>query len=164
MRIFSTAVAAAFLASALAAPGGAQVLTRRDISLQLSRIIADAAFAQCARDGFDVTVAIVDRNGDMKFLLRADSANPHNLDLARRKAYTSRTFGISSLAFSARSAAGQPLEGQRQLVDAIALGGGLPIVAGMDRIGGIGVSGATSQEADEKCAQAGIAAAANQLR
>ena len=87
-----------------------------------------------------------------------------NLDLARRKAYTSRTFGMSSLAFGARSAAGMPLEGQRQLVDAIALGGGLPIVAGMDRIGGIGVSGATSQEADEKCAQAGIAAAANQLR
>jgi hypothetical protein len=59
--------------------------------------IANAAMAACKADGFDVTAAVVDRAGDLKVLLRADTANPHNADLARRKAYTSRTFKVPSM-------------------------------------------------------------------
>jgi uncharacterized protein GlcG (DUF336 family) len=33
-----------------------------------------------------------------------------------------------------------------------------------ERIGGLGLSGAPTQEADEKCAKAGLAAAAGQLK
>jgi uncharacterized protein GlcG (DUF336 family) len=150
---------------ALPIPASAQtVLMERNISLELARIMADASLAQCKTDGFDVTVVVVDRTGEPRLLLRANSSNPHNLDLARRKAYTSRTFGITSLEFGRRTEQGQPLSGQRQLVDVIPLGGGVPVVVAGERIGGIGVSGATSQEADEKCAQAGLAAAAAYLR
>jgi uncharacterized protein GlcG (DUF336 family) len=39
----------------------------------------------------------------------------------------------------------------------IVFGGGLPIAAGQDWIGGIGVSGA-SETQDEECARAGLAA------
>ena len=49
-------------------------------------------------------------------------------------------------------------------VDVIALGGGLPILVGTDKIGGLGVSGAPVQEADEKCATAGLAAVASALK
>ena len=46
----------------------------------------------------------------------------------------------------------------------VPLGGGLPIVIGTERIGGLGLSGAPDQAADEKCARAGLAAAAASLK
>jgi uncharacterized protein GlcG (DUF336 family) len=141
-----------------------QALTERNVSLQLARTIADAAIAACKADGYDVTAAVVDRAGNLKLLLRADSSNPHNADLARRKAYTSRTYGFSSMEFRNRTAGGSDLAGQRQLAEVIALGGGLPILIGNERIGGLGLSGSPTQEADEKCAQAGMAAAKNSLK
>ena len=152
----------------IAALGGAavqgQVLMERNISLQLARIIGDAAIAACKTDGFDVTAAVVDRGGDLKLLLRADSSNPHNADLARRKAYTARTFGVTSLEFAKRTNGATEFSGQRDLVEVIGLGGGLPIMFGNERIGGLGLSGAPTQEADEKCARAGLAAGASQLK
>jgi uncharacterized protein GlcG (DUF336 family) len=163
VRITSTLLIAFLIVMASAAVGG-QVLTERNISLQLARTIGDAALAACKKDGFDVTAAVVDRAGDLKILLRADSSNPHNADLARRKAYTARTFGVSSLEFAKRTNGPTDLSGQRFLADVIPLGGGLPIMIGTERIGGIGVSGAPAQEADEKCAQAGLAAAAGSLK
>lgn len=141
-----------------------QVLTERNVSLQLARVLADAAIASCKADGYDVTVAVVDRAGDLKLLLRHDNANPHNADLARRKAYTSRTYGFGSMEFRNRTAGGSELAGQRQLAEVIALGGGVPIMVGTDRIGGLGLSGSPTQESDEKCAQAALAAAASSLR
>ena len=141
-----------------------QVLTQRSISLQLARTIADAALAACTRDGNDVTAAVVDRAGDLVLLLRSDKANPHNAELARRKAYTSRTFGITTLEFRNRTAGASDFAGQRQLADVIPLGGGVPIRIGTELIGALGLSGSPIQEADEKCALAGLAAAADQLK
>jgi uncharacterized protein GlcG (DUF336 family) len=107
---------------------------------------------------------VVDRAGDVKILLRADTSNPHNADLARRKAYTARTFGISSLEFAKRTNGATEFSGQRFLAEVIPLGGGLPILLGSEKIGGLGVSGAPTQEADEKCAKAGLAAVAGSLK
>jgi uncharacterized protein GlcG (DUF336 family) len=142
----------------------AQVLTERNVSLQLARTISDAAIAACKADGYDVTAAVVDRAGDLKLLLRADSSNPHNADLARRKAYTARTFGVTSMEFAKRTAGASDLDGQRFLAEVVPLGGGLPIIIGTERIGGLGLSGAPDQAADEKCARAGLAAAAAYLK
>lgn len=163
MRFISTLLAAAL---AGVAPSGlyAQVLTERNISLQLARMISDAAIAACKTDGYDVTAAVVDRAGDLKVLLRADSSNPHNADLARRKAYTARTFGVTSMEFAKRTAGASDLAGQRSLAEVVPLGGGLPITIGTERIGGLGLSGAPNQEADEKCARAGLAAASGYLK
>lgn len=141
-----------------------QVLTERNISLQLARVIGDAAIAACKMDGYDVTVAVVDRAGDLKLLLRTDASNPHNADLARRKAYTSRTFGVPSMEFAKRTQGTSDLSGQRYLAEVIPLGGGLPIMFGEERIGGLGLSGGPTQEADEKCAKAALAAAASHLK
>ena len=140
------------------------VLTERNVSLKLAQTMGDAAIAQCKADGFDVTAAVVDRAGDVKVLLRADSSNPHNADLARRKAFTARTFGIPSLEFAKRTNGATEFSGQRFLADVIPLGGGLPLLIGAEKIGGLGISGAPTQEADEKCAQAGLAAVASYLK
>ena len=163
MRVTSILVTAV-LAGAVAVTADAQVLTVRDISLPLARTIADASIAACKTDGFDVTVAVVDRAGDLKLLLRADTSNPHNADLARRKAYTARTFGVTSTEFRNRTTGDGELTGQRYLAEVVPLGGGLPITIGTERIGGLGLSGAPDQAADEKCARAGLAAAATSLK
>jgi uncharacterized protein GlcG (DUF336 family) len=150
-------------ASAAALPVDAQVLTRRDMSLQLARALADASIACAKQDGYDVSVAVVDRAGDLTLLMRGDQANPHNAELARRKAYTARTYGVSTMEFRNRTR-GTDLEGQRELVDIIPLGGGLPVTAGNDRIGGLGLSGAPTQEADDKCANQAIKSVAAMLK
>ena len=163
MRFISTLLLFAFVGAAPAAVHG-QVLTRRDMSLQLAKTIAEAALAACQKDGNNVSAAVVDRSGDLVLLLRSDAANPHNAELARRKAYTSRTFGITTLEFRNRTAGTSEFAGQRQLFDVIPLGGGVPIRMGMELIGALGLSGSPVQEADEKCAMAGLAAAAGQLK
>ncbi len=151
---------------ALAVPLAAQslVLTERNVSLKLAQTMGDAAIAACKADGYDVTAVVVDRAGDVKILLRADSSNPHNADLARRKAYTARTFGIPSLEFAKRTNGATEFSGQRFLADVIPLGGGLPILLGAEKIGGLGISGAPRQEDDEKCAKAGLDAVAAALK
>ena len=155
---------AAALIAAVPYTVNSQVLTERNISLQAAVTIANAAMAACKADGFEVTAAVVDRAGDLKVLLRADSANPHNADLARRKAFTSRTFKVPSMAFAQRTNGATDLSGQRYLADVVPLGGGLPINVGNETIGALGVSGAPTQEADEKCATAALASAASSLR
>ena len=148
----------------LVAPGFSQALTRRDMSLQIARVMADASIAACLKEGStNITVAVVDRAGDLVLLHRSDSANPHNAELARRKAYTARTYGINTLAFRDRTVTGE-FVGQRLLSDVVALGGGVPIRIGDELIGAIGLSGSPMQEVDEKCANAGIAAAAALLK
>lgn len=159
--ILAAGVAAAFVATPVAAQ---QILTERNISLQLARTIADAAIEACKKDNFDISVVVLDRTGAVRIAMRADSAAPHNFDLARRKAYTARTFRRSSADWAKRMNAEPDLAGQRGLAEVIPLGGGLPINAGNDTIGAIGVSGAPGQDKDEACAKAGIEKVADILK
>ena len=109
------------------------------------------------------SVAVVDRAGRIKVLLQGDGGSPHNLELARRKAYTARTFRTPSAAWAKRTETTN--QGQRMLADVIPLGGGLPIMVGDDTIGGIGLSGAVGgQPKEEACATAGIEKVKDQLK
>jgi uncharacterized protein GlcG (DUF336 family) len=157
--------AAAVLALAIT-PSSAQLVTQRTVSVAQALKIVNAAMAHCRNANMgEITIVVVDRNGDPKLMLAADNSNPHNLDLARRKAYTARTFRRPSLEWAERSAPGQPQNGQRDLVDVIPLGGGFPILAGDEAVGGVGVSGSTGgQPGDEACAKAGVDAIAAELR
>jgi uncharacterized protein GlcG (DUF336 family) len=155
------------IAFALAgASANAQVLMEKNISMQMAMTAFQGAVAECKRTGSnDITIAIVDRAGQVALEARANNASPHNLELARRKAYTARTFRSTSMAWRDRSVAGTANAPQRQLAEVIALGGGVPIVVGDEGIGGIGVSGSNGGQAgDEACAKAGLAAIANQLQ
>ena len=88
----ATAVALAVLLM-IPSSGNAQVLMQRDVSLHMALTIAEAALAEC---GVNTSVAVVDRAGRLRVFLQGDGAAPHNLELARRKAYTARTFGRTS--------------------------------------------------------------------
>lgn len=144
----------------------AQVLMEKNISMQLAMAAFQGAVDECKKTGSnDITVAIVDRAGQVALLARANNASPHNLELARRKAYTARTFRSTSMSWRDRTAAGTANAPQRQLAEVIALGGGVPILIGDDGIGGIGVSGSNGGQAgDEACAKAGVNAIASQLQ
>jgi uncharacterized protein GlcG (DUF336 family) len=175
-RLSLSSVAGALLPSAIfasvslvmvATPGHAQALTQQNISVAQAMAVVDAVIESCGGDAdlVTVTVAVVDRAGQPRLMLAADTSNPHNLDLARRKAYTALTFRRTSLEWVARTADGATRAGQRQMVDVIALGGGVPIMIGGEPIGAVGVSGAPGgQPADDACAMAGVAAIADQLQ
>jgi len=147
----------------LANPALAQgVISERNVSTQLARAIADAAMT-CAENGVGLSVAVVDRSGQLRVLMRGDGTPPHGMELARRKAYTARTFRRSSLEWAKRSET--ELAGQRSLAEVIPLGGGVPIQVGNDTIGAVGVSGTSGgQQADDNCAKAAIAKVADQLK
>jgi len=157
------------LLAACAATGSvaqAQTLMQANISAAQARQVIDAIVAECSGTGdlLTVTIAVVDRAGQPVMEIRADTASPHNWELAYRKAYTARTFRRSTLDIRDRTADGAPLAGQRLLTDIAALGGGVPIMMGGEAIGGIGVSGAEGgQDGDHACAMAGLAAIADQL-
>jgi uncharacterized protein GlcG (DUF336 family) len=139
---------------------GAQVLMQRDVSLGMALTIAMTASSEC---GAVTSIAVVDRAGRIKVLLQGDGGSPHNLELARRKAYTARTFRSTSAAWAKRTETTN--QGQRLLTDVIALGGGVPIMVGSETIGGIGLSGAPGGgDKEEACANAGIAKVADQLK
>ena len=158
------AVAAGLLAAGtLAAPAQAQVIMQKDVGVRMGLAIAIGALDQCEQDGNSVSVAVVDRAGRLRVFLQSDKANPHNLELARRKAYTARTFGRTSAEWAKRTAETPEIAAQRKLTDVIALRGGVPIKVGNETIGAVGVSGSSS-EGDEKCAMAGVAKVADQLK
>jgi uncharacterized protein GlcG (DUF336 family) len=143
---------------------GAQVIMERNVSMAMARAIVDGAVEQCQKDGHRVVVVVVDRAGQMVAMQRDDGTNPHNFELARRKAYTSRTFRQTTTEFFHRTEK-QPSTGLRNLPDVIwSGGGGAPIKVGNETIGGVGVSGAPGGTGDDVCAAAGIARIADRLK
>jgi uncharacterized protein GlcG (DUF336 family) len=158
-----TGLAAAAVALALApSMSAAQVQTQRDITWKLGLAVAQGAIAECAKRNVAITVAVVDRAGRVRVFISSDNPSPHNFELARRKAYTARTFNRPSLQWAESTKEGSDLYGQRMLADVIPLGGGYPIKVGNETIGAVGVSG-SNQTGDEACAKAGVDAVADQL-
>jgi len=88
--LFRLGTAAAIAALLLPGSAGAQVLNEKNISVKMALAIAETALAEC---GDHVSVAVVDRTGRLRVFLQGDGAAPHNIELARRKAYTAETFG-----------------------------------------------------------------------
>jgi uncharacterized protein GlcG (DUF336 family) len=137
------------------------VLMERDVSVKMALAIAETALAEC---GQRVSVAVVDRAGRLRVFLQGDGAAPHNIELARRKAYTARTFGRTSWEWAQRTETGA-VQGQRELAEVIPLQGGVPIKVGEETIGGVGLSGAPNGgPQEEACGKSGIAKVADQLK
>jgi uncharacterized protein GlcG (DUF336 family) len=110
-----------------------------------------------------MSVAVVDRAGEVVALLRGDGASLYSTELARRKAYTARAFRRPSLEWAKRTKT--DLIGQRSLSQVIPLGGGMPIQVGDETIGAVGVSGTSGgQQGDEDCAKSAIAKVADRLK
>lgn len=155
-------IAVAALACMLALPANAQLIERKDLSLDIARTIADAALESCKAKGYAVSVVVVDRGGHTMVALRGDNAGPHTMENARRKAYTAFTFRMTTDAFVKEMATRPVRREQTTLPNVIAISGGVPVKVGNDVIGGVGLSG--SPGVDEPCVMAGLDKVKDQLK
>jgi uncharacterized protein GlcG (DUF336 family) len=158
-------ILALLLAPLLAAPARAEesLVTFRSMSVDLALALARAALADCQKQGYQVTVAVVDRFGVTQVLLRDRFAGAHTVPTATGKAWTAVSFRTNTGELVASTARGSPQAGVRALPGAVVIAGGVMVEAGGSLVGGIGVSGAPGGDNDETCAKAGIAAVRDKL-
>src|SRR5580698_328473 len=165
MRRITLAVLATapLFAAAPAFAQAPQVQSEKNMSMALSMAIIQGAIEQCTKDGYKVSVTIVDKGGNVAASIRGDGTGPHTMEFSRMKAYTSRTRNQTSL--QTMKMMEDPANAFiRQIPNVVGVGGGVPIHAGNEVIGAVGVSGAPGGEKDEVCANAGIAKVADALK
>ncbi len=127
------------------------------MSLDTALKAARAALAACRKEGVQIAVTVVDRGGHPQAVLRDAFAPDLTLDVSRGKAYAALSFVAPTSQLEKRFTApfGPPAAASRPLVISP---GGVPVQAGGELVGAIGVSGAPSGEVDERCARAGFEA------
>ena len=154
------AIAMAIATLGAATPGFAQKMLASYPTLTTDAALraAQAALAQCQKQGYTVAVAVADRGGQPLALLRDNLAGPHTSLTAINKAHTAVSFRTDTTELAATTQAGKPASGVRQLPQVVAVGGGLMVRAKGSLVGAIAVSGAPNGDADDACAKAGIAA------
>ena len=124
---------------------------------------AQAALKKCRDDGFQVTVAVVDRSGVTQVVLRDRFAGPHTVRMAVDKGWTAVSFRTSTAELVQATQPGSAQSGIRNRPRVTAVAGGLTIESSGSLVGGIGVSGAPRGDIDDVCATAGIAAIRDSL-
>ena len=129
--------------------------TKPTLTADDAKRIGAAAEAEALRNGWAVTIAIVDDGGHLLALQRLDGAAPVSAQIAPAKARTAALGRRESRLYEDMINQGRvsflsaPLEGM--------LEGGVPIMVEGQCVGAVGVSGVKSQE-DAQVARAGIAA------
>lgn len=134
------------------------LFTSQSLTTETALMAASAALEKCRAEGFQVSVAIVDRMGILQVLLRDRYAGAHTADTARAKARTAASFRTNTSEMVEITQPGQPQSGVRQIPGVLMVGGGMIIEAAGSLVGAIGVSGAPGGELDDLCAAAGIEA------
>lgn len=140
------------------------IRTERVVSLELAQQLAGATVAACSANGHNVTATVVDRAGNVRALLRADNAGPHTLEASRLKAYTAASARNNTLAMMEASQKNPAAANLVHIPGYLLLGGGVPIRAGTEVIGAIGVGGAPGGHLDEQCALAALEQAKGALQ
>lgn len=130
------------------------------LSMETALRIAQAAIAQCRKEGVQIAVTVVDRGGHPQVVLRDVLAMDITLPISKQKAHTAMAFNSPLSQMEDRFT--KPFQ-VAKLDGLVVSAGGLPINIGGNILGGVGVSGAPSGTTDEKCAQAGIDAVSADL-
>ena len=137
---------------------GADELPKESLlPLSMATKAVQTALEACKKDGYRVSVSIVDRAGVLRAMGRADGAGSHTVDSSRKKAYTAASLRRPTTELAELIAKVQTLQSLREMnPEILILGGGLPIDISGDVVGGIGVGGAPGAHLDDACAQAGL--------
>jgi uncharacterized protein GlcG (DUF336 family) len=127
----------------------------RALTLEAAKAIAVAAERFAIERGWTVAVAVVDAAGGLILFHCLEDTQPASQDIAILKARTAARLHRTTKVLEDGIAAGRTA--LLTLPGAVALEGGVPIRAGGQVIGGIGVSGMGSAQ-DGEVAAAGLAA------
>jgi uncharacterized protein GlcG (DUF336 family) len=146
-----------------ATTANAQLAVHKDLTLPIAVAMAQTAAQTCTAQGYKVSVHVIGRNAEVLVAMRGDGASPHTMENSMRKAITARMQRRPSGEF-ATAVKDNPTAGALHLANMVPAQGALPISAGEDVIGAIGVSGAPGGDKDEACAKAGIDKVADQLK
>ena len=130
--------------------------TKSILVLDDLRAIAAAAEAEAVKNGWAVTIAIVDDGGHLLWLQRLDGAAPISAEIAPAKARTAAVGRRESKAYEDMINQGRVSFLSAPTLRGM-LEGGVPIVVDGQYLGAVGVSGVKSAE-DAQIARAGIAA------
>ncbi len=157
----ATIIATAALLATAAGANGAELTTKKALNLAAAKEIAAAAEAEAVKNKWNVVIAVVDDGGKLIYLQRMDGTQWGSIDVATQKAQTAIGFKRSTKVFEDAIAGGRnALISLASNNVVLPLEGGVPITAGDQIIGAIGVSGVTSQQ-DGVIAKAGADSAAN---
>jgi uncharacterized protein GlcG (DUF336 family) len=124
---------------------------------------AQAAIAACATNGVKAAVSVVDSAGVLRQLVTADGTSNDQIEISRKKAATAVALQAATSEIADRMEKDQTFKAKiEQDKTLFPRPGGLPLMAGNDVIGAIGVSGASRLNGvagglrDEACAKAGV--------
>lgn len=156
MKFFIAAAACALSLGFTAQASAQALIAQRNISLDAALQAASTALETCRKNGYKVTVTVLDRSGRTRVVLHDDNVSPHTIENAHRKAYTALTFRMASGEMGKRIAANPTATAPLLLANVTSAEGALPIKAGDDIVGSIGVSGAPGGDKDAVCSQSGI--------
>ena len=125
------------------------VLTASDVQKMVA-----ACKAEATKNGWNVTIAVVDDASHLLYLERLDGAGPMTAEVATAKARTAAVTRRSTKAW-------EDMVKERPVFlkfpDNLPIQGGVPIMHQGECVGAIGVSGVQSHQ-DEQIANAGLAA------
>ena len=139
-------------------PGSADELPKESVlPLSMATKALHAALEACKKDGYRVSVSLVDRAGILRAMGRADGAGSHTVESSRKKAYTASSLRRPTTELAELIGKVPTLQALRDMnPEILILGGGLPIEISGDVVGAIGVGGAPGAHLDDACAQAGL--------
>jgi len=135
----------------------AQLATKKALTLEAAKQIAAAAEAEARKNNWTMVISVVDDGGHLIYLERMDGTQIGSVEVSQEKAATAVRFKRLTKALEDTVAGGRQV--MLRLPGATPIEGGLPIMAGSELIGAIGVSGGTSPQ-DGQVAAAGLTAAA----
>lgn len=127
--------------------------TSQALELSDARAVIEAAKREAAGNGWNVGVSVVDAGGCQIAFDRMDGAPPSSALVAQEKARTAALFRVATSGMEDR------IEGRPAMLalpGATPLSGGVPLVAGGQVVGAVGVSGVMPQQ-DHQIAAAGAA-------
>jgi uncharacterized protein GlcG (DUF336 family) len=154
MTIRLTALVAA-LTMAFAFAAGAQVPQYgAEVTLELAKKAIAAGQAEAKKNNWPVAIAVVDNHGFLVAYEKMDNTQTASVQVAIDKAVSAATYRRPTKVFQDLVAGAGAGTRVLNLRGASSVEGGLPLVVGDKIIGGIGVSGVTSDQ-DGVVAKAG---------
>jgi len=123
------------------------------ISIDRAQSVIQAAIAEAKKRGWEMNVAVVDPNGDLKAFERMDGAQLASVPIAQHKARVAARYRRPTRAFE-DAVQKFGFNYILTLDDVIASRGGIPLVEDGKIIGAVGCSGGTGSQDEATCTAA----------